>query len=204
MPKAMKFEDAVVALGRGGVLLLPTDTLPGLHCRADLQSSVQRVADLKGRDDLKALLILAGSVEQAFNVCGPLTAAQMEMAAACWPGPFSLVMPAGEHLAARVTGGLGTVAVRVPEPAELRKLILAVGRPLVSTSVNRQGEEPATILDEAVGRFCSGVDGFWSDSGLPSSVGRMVQPSALVDLTCWPAKVLRQGPKDLPELDPNA
>lgn len=199
VPLALNFEDAVTALGRGGVLLLPTDTLPGLHCRADQPDAVQRVADLKGRDDLKALLVLAGSLEQAWGVCGPLTAQQKDLAAACWPGPFSLILPAGVNLAARVTGGLGTVAVRVPEPLELRELILAVGRPLVSTSVNRQGETPATTLKQAVEGFIGVVDGFWCDSPLLSPDGQGVRPSALVDLTCWPPKVLRKGPKDLPE-----
>jgi len=49
----MKFDDAAEALRRGGVLLLSTDTLPGIHCRADDQQAVLRVAGIKGRDSNK-------------------------------------------------------------------------------------------------------------------------------------------------------
>lgn len=192
----MNFDEAVAALTCGGVLVLSTDTLPGLHCRADRQDSVLRVAGMKGRDDGKPLLVMAGSLEQGRRVCAPWTDHQESFCRACWPGPFSLILPAAGTLAPRVTCGEGTVAVRVPREPLLRDLILAVGFPLVSTSVNRQGEPPARTLAQARKIFASQVAGCWSGDGQGAPSTR---PSALVDLTGNEARVLRDGPEPLPE-----
>lgn len=194
----MKLDDAAVALSHGGVLLLSTDTLPGIHCRADDQDAVMRVACIKGRDSNKPLLVLAGSLEQALKVCGPLSALQLKYCRSCWPGPFSLILPAGERLAERVSCGLGTVAIRVPAEENLRCLISTLGMPLVSTSANLQNEEPMRDLKEAWESFKSKVDGVWTgDPDLPS----VPIASALVDLCIEPPKILRSGPLEFPWAD---
>lgn len=191
----LSFEAAATVLDRGGVLVLSTDTLPGLHCRADLQESVRRVAGLKGRDEGKPLLVLAGSYDQARSVCSPLTPEQTKACQACWPGPFSLILPVGSLLATRVTVGEGTVAVRVPRHPELQKLIFASGFPLVSTSVNRQGEAAVREMADACREFGALVDGCWQPERRPTPGDRA---SALVDLTGPSPRVLREGPEPLP------
>lgn len=191
----MKLDDAAVALSRGGVLLLSTDTLPGIHCRADDQEAVLRLAGIKGRDLNKPLLVLAGSLQQALDICAPLNSDQLEYCRVCWPGPFSLILPAGNLLAERVTCGLGTVAIRVPAEENIRRLIFAVGIPLVSTSVNMQNEAPIAGMDTAWESFKSRVDGAWRN--LPAFPPEGV-PSALVDLCGEHPLILRKGPLDFP------
>ncbi len=132
-------EDAVRRLVSGGVLLLATDTLPGWHCRADDAAAVGRILAAKGRTHDKPLLVLAGSFDQAREIAGALNAAQTAACRQCWPGPFSLILPAGSQVLPEVTAGRPTLAVRVPAVPALRDLILAVGVPLVSTSANRAG-----------------------------------------------------------------
>ncbi len=187
--------DAVRRLRAGGVLLLATDTLPGLHCRADLPEAVQRVVDCKGREAGKSLLVLAGSVAQAQAVTGPLSGGQLAACRRCWPGPFSLVLPAGAGLAPAVTGGRTTIAVRVPAVPALRELILAVGVPLVSTSANRAGQEPARDMAAAEAAFGALVDGVW---GVLPVLAVPPLPSAVVDLTADPFRELRAGPEPFP------
>jgi L-threonylcarbamoyladenylate synthase len=202
--QTLDFHDAAAALGDGKILILPTDTLPGLHCRADNQSSVLRISEIKGRDDHKPLLVLAGSVQQAALVSGPWTPHQEKCCRACWPGPFSLILPARRVLADRVLAGEGTVAVRVPGVKLLRQLILEVGMPLVSTSVNFQGEKPLGDLERAWGLFGSRVDGMWCPP--EGSFGMKTNPtaSALVDLCGDRPQILREGPEGFPrDLDPN-
>lgn len=190
-------DDAAVVLGRGGVLLLSTDTLPGIHCRADDQAAVLRVAGIKGREPGKPLLVLAGSLEQALQVCAELSPGQLKYCRACWPGPYSLILPAGNLLAGRVSAGLGTVAIRVPGQQNIRRLINLVGSALVSTSVNLAHEEPIRDIKEAFESFKDSVDGAWD--GLESSSSE-AKASALVDL-CGPQPVvLRKGPLEFPLL----
>jgi len=166
--------------------------LPGLHCRADDAAAIAKIVALKGRDAGKSLLVLAGSFDQARSVLGALNLAQEAACRACWPGPFSLILPAGDGIAKSVTSGRRTLALRVPQRAELRELILELGVTLVSTSVNRAGEPPATSMSIALGQFGGLVDGYWS--GRDRS-GDSPKASALVDLTCVPFRVLRPGPE---------
>ncbi len=199
-PTQFSFDAAIRSLRTGGVLLMDTDTLPGLHCRADDPVAAARIVAAKRRPDDKPLLVLAGSTGQAHAVCGPLTGAQLAACRRCWPGPFSLILPAGPGIAAEVLAGHETLAIRVPQPPQLRDLILAVGVPLVSTSANRSGQAPIEELTAAVDEFDPEIDGSWCLD--PPGVEVLPQsgagPSTLVDLTVTPFRVLRQGPARFP------
>ncbi len=189
--------NAVRVLKSGGVLLMDTDTLPGFHGRADLDDPIERINCLKGRESGKPLLVLAGSPEQAREVAGILDSRQSAFCDACWPGPYTLILPAGGKLADGVVGGLDTVAVRVPRLKVLRELILAIGVPLVSTSVNLAGGDAARDLDSAAEGFTNHVDGIVKYDEKVSPSG----PSALIDTTVWPFMVLRERPQPQPGLD---
>ncbi len=189
--RLLTFDDAVRLLKSGGVLLLGTDTVPGFHCRADLPESIAHIQALKGRESGKSMLVLAGSVDQAGLVTGDLDDRQSAFCGRCWPGPFSLILPAPDG---------GTVAVRVPSLAPLCSLVLSVGFPLVSTSANRSGESPCPDFEEALAGFSSQVDGAWNprESGGEGAGSALIGPSALIDVTIWPPVQLRPGPLDPP------
>lgn len=193
-------EEAVAALAEGQVLLMDTDTLPGLHCRADSPESVARIAQLKGRTEHKPFLVLAASLQQALLLANPHHEEQRQLLQVCWPGPFSIILPALGAVSEGLTGGTGSIAVRVPARGPLRKLIRDAGYPLVSTSVNRENEPPSQTLDEAIERFGDQVDGLclWTEDDAEEPGERPVQPSAVVDAREHPARVLREGPLPLP------
>jgi L-threonylcarbamoyladenylate synthase len=210
-PRTVDAGEAVRILQSGGLILMATDTLPGFHCRADDSQAVARIAAIKGRGEGKPLLVLAGSIEQAGYVTGPLDDRQGALTKACWPGPFSIILPARAGLAREVTAGSRTVAVRVPGLEFVRQLVLDAGFPVVSTSANLAGEAPALELTAAGERFGHLVDGIL-DPGLQrvkseavsADSGRLSGPSALVDATVWPPAVLRDGPAPLPAMDPRS
>ena len=113
----------------GGVALLPTDTIYGLHAVAANDEAVARIAAMKERPSEKAFVVIAASVEQliAMNVVVP------DVLRTIWPAPLTAILRSGEK----------TVAARVPDLAWLRGLLNRTG-PLVSTSANRSGEPPIT------------------------------------------------------------
>lgn len=195
-------DDAVRILDSGGVIIINTDTLPGFHCRADQAAAVQRIAGLKGRSPDKPLLVLAADLHQAGQLLGSLTLNQRDYCKRCWPGPFTLILPSSADLPAEVTAGTGTVGVRVPDHAKLRALLRAVGRPLVSSSVNIEGQAPAEDLDRAEEAFSSLVDGVHDCPGQRAAPESPPVSSALIDLTVWPPKLLRQGPLPAPSTLP--
>lgn len=191
--------EAAGVLNSGGILLLQTDTLPGLHGRADDSLACAGIQKLKGRGEKKPMVVLAANLEQVRMVCGSLSQKQEEILDAHWPGPFSFILPAGDRVCVQVTGGSGTVAVRIPNLEGLRSVINAVGYPLASTSANLAGELPCAGLAEAVALFSGQVKHHWIDESWNESMSG-VQPSALIDLTVSPANQLRPGP--LPYSEP--
>ncbi len=191
---ARGMDEVVAALAAGGVVLLPTDTLPGLHARLDRPDAVARLRRLKRRDAARPLLLLCAGIESALSLARGLEPRAVAFARRCWPGPFTLVVPVDDAVSAVVHPGGTTAGLRVPRPRELRTLLERVGSPLVSTSANRSGEPPATTLAEAAARLRQEVDLVaslpWQGAGGPSSV---------VDLTAWPPRELRPGIEELPE-----
>ena len=199
-------QDAAGVLRSGGVLVLPTDTLPGLHARADHPEALARIVAVKGRAEGKPMLVLAASLDQARPLLADLDDGREDFCDRCWPGPFSLILPARAGLPGEITGavenGSGTsrtsVAVRVPDLRPLRDLLEAVGVPLASTSVNRTGQPPETDLATAAHLFANAIDGWWALDDAGGSVATSAQPSALVDVVGWPPRLLRPGPRPLP------
>ena len=199
----LSLEDAAGLLRSGGVLVLGTDTLPGLHCRADDEKAVDRIMAMKGRAAGHSFGVIAGSAEQAKLVSGPLDERAAAYCRRCWPGPFSLILPASGSLCTKVASETGTVAVRVPAVTSLRTLLLEVGFPLVSTSANLTGNAPHATLAGAYLEFGHCIDGVWQPSEIKTDERpkKIAIPSSLIDLSCWPPKVLRKGSQDPPPAD---
>jgi len=185
-------------LAEGLVALMRTDTLPGLHARADHEAAVARILDIKGRSDDKPLLLLCASADAALAHALDPGPEAVAYAWTCWPGPFTLILPAGPTAPKAATRGRSTVALRVPKPPRLRDLIAAAGGALVSTSVNRTGEPPLTGLDDAVALFGERVDVVgemdWRKSSDEQSPDEPPPgASTLLDLTSWPPRLVRSG-----------
>jgi L-threonylcarbamoyladenylate synthase len=171
-PDAEAIADIAAVLLGGGIALLPTDTIYGLHAVAGDAEAVARVATLKGRSDGKPFVVIAASAGQlrAFGAEVP------EALENLWPAPLTAVLRRGE----------GTVAARVPDLAWLRDLLSQSG-PLVSTSANRSGEPAITTIDELSEEVAELID-IALDGGLV--VG---EPSTIVDFTGGSPQILREG-----------
>ena len=198
--------EVAAALKLGEVLLMPTDTLPGLHCRADRPEAVARIAALKERSAGKPFLLLAASLMQVETLTqiDALTAPSSQRVRAyvdrCWPGPHTLILPAALDLPLSITGGASGIALRIPAVAPLRDVISTVAAPLVSTSANRRGAPAATELTAAAHEFAPEVDAIWQPHPADWPTITAV-PSSLIDLRVWPPRILRQGSEPPPAHD---
>jgi L-threonylcarbamoyladenylate synthase len=164
--------DVADVLSRGGVALLPTDTIYGLHAAAGDAAAVARIAKLKGRGEQKPFVVIAASAEQLRAFGADVPEALEEL----WPAPLTAVL----------RRGAGTVAARVPDLAWLRRLLEQSG-PLVSTSANRSGEPAITAVDELSDEVANGID-LALDAGILQG-----KPSTIVDFTGGSPQILREG-----------
>jgi L-threonylcarbamoyladenylate synthase len=130
-------------LARGGVVVLPTDTLFGFSARLSAEDAVRRISAAKRAPNDRRYILLASSLEMVGRFVRSFGCASRDLLSSMWPAPLSVILPAGPACPAWVGP---TVAIRVPALDTLRELIEQLGEPIVSTSVNRAGEEP---LDDA-------------------------------------------------------
>src|SRR5690554_3257822 len=135
-------EDAVQCIQTGGVLAYPTEAVWGLGCNPNNEAAIQRILELKQRPWQKGLVVVAASFEQLQPWLQPLTKQQQTKVFATWPGPISWVLPCQANVSQWLRGEHDTLAVRVSAHPLVKALCQRTG-PLVSTSANPAGYEPA-------------------------------------------------------------
>lgn len=173
----------------GAVVAVPTETYYGLGVNPFDAAAVARLLAVKGRPDGKPILILIGEQGQLEDLVASVPPVARVLMEAYWPGPLTLVLPAGAKLPVSVTAGTGTVGVRHTSCGPLAELLRRTG-PLTGTSANRSGEPPvrtAAAVEQALGAMVDViVDGGTTPGGLASTV---------LDV-CDGVRIVREGPID--------
>jgi L-threonylcarbamoyladenylate synthase len=161
---------AAAVLRAGGLVGLPTETVYGLAADATSDAAVAGIYAAKARPAFNPLIAHVPSRASA-EAHGVLDAAALRLAAAFWPGPLTLVVPAREDtpvcLLARA--GLPSVALRVPAHPVALALLEACGRPVAAPSANRSGRISPTTAAHVVEEL-DGAVAVVLDAG-PCSVG---------------------------------
>ena len=148
---------AVEVLRRGGIILYPTDTVWGLGCDATNAEAVAKIYALKRSENKKSMLVLCASADMVVRYVdrAPGIAYEvMELATK----PLTLILPGAAGVAANLIPDEDTLGVRVPDHEFCRRLLRALGRPLVSTSANISGAETPVGLQDVAREIVDGVD----------------------------------------------
>lgn len=161
--------ELIKTLRAGGVAVIRTDTIYGIVGRADLQATIERIFEIKGRAPEKSPIVLISSPSEMFDTYDSAT---FEMLKSYWPGPNSIILPSSAG-PTWITRGNASIAYRLPADAALQALIREVG-PLAAPSANPEGLTPATTIDQAREYFGDLVD-YYVDSGTVTNQ----QPSSL-------------------------
>lgn len=187
-PELVARVDAI--LRAGGLVVLPTETVYGVAVRADHPEALAALSKLKGSPQEKPLTWHVGGT-QALRNFGALTQMAERLAERYWPGPLTLVLPG-------VPAGLETVTrdgwtgVRAPAHAATQSILNALDYPVVMTSANPHGEEPATDAERAA---------HWAGTATELIVDggpcKMAESSTVLKVGPGHFDVLREGPIDL-------
>src|SRR5262245_26816299 len=167
---------AAGVIARGGVIAFRTDTLYGLGADPFNREAVQRIKELKGREDRKPILIVISDRNQAFRFIARSSLTFNHLARKFWPGPLTLIGKANEHVPVEITAGSGTIGVRLPDDAHVRELVNACGGALTATSANPASLTPASTAQTVEDYFGSAIDLIIDDGAATTN-----QPSTVVD-----------------------
>jgi L-threonylcarbamoyladenylate synthase len=185
-----QIDAAVTALRSGSIVALPTETVYGLAADARNPDAVAAIYRTKGRPDFNPLIVHVAdkAAAEKLAVFSPLAD---RLAVAFWPGPMTLVLPLRENadVAAAVTAGLTTIAIRCPAHRIMREILAKSGLNLAAPSANRSGGISPTCAAHVVASL--GItaplilDGGACEAGLESTI-------VAVRENGW--QVLRPGP----------
>jgi L-threonylcarbamoyladenylate synthase len=187
-PQRDAIEEAAKWILAGGIVAIPTDTLYGLAVDPFRADAVRRLFDVKGRPEDRGLPLIAADVGQVETGMMPLSPLAVRLAACFWPGPLTIVVPAPAALAAGVTAGSGSVAVRVPAHDVARRICRSAGRPVTATSANISGQDATADPDEVERTLGDRID-LLIDTGNT----RGGAPSTIVDATTAEPRLIRAG-----------
>ncbi|MFF5447983.1 L-threonylcarbamoyladenylate synthase [Streptomyces sp. NPDC012888] len=181
-------EKAAGVLRAGGLVALPTETVYGLGANAEDPAAVSRIFEVKGRPPTHPLIVHIGGAEQLDDWVAEVPATARLLARHFWPGPLTLVLRRAPRVPLEATGGLETVAVRVPDHPLALELLSSFGGGITAPSANRFGSVSPTTADDVLAELGDAVD-FVLDGG-PCQVG---VESTIVDVTGDVPAVLRPG-----------
>ena len=187
---------AAEVIRAGGLVAFPTETVYGVGADALSAAAVARIVEAKERPRGNPLIVHVADATALDEVAVRVTDRAREVVASFWPGPLTLVLDRAAAVPLITTGGLDTVAVRVPAHPVAQGLIRAAGRPLAAPSANRSGRPSPTraphVLEDLGGRIELILDGGSTSVGLESTV---------LDMTTEPPTLLRPGGVTLEQLE---
>jgi L-threonylcarbamoyladenylate synthase len=179
---------AAEALRAGELVAFPTETVYGLGADAGDADAIARIFAAKGRPADNPLIVHLADAEGIQRVARDVTPLARDLAARFWPGPLTLVLEAGPNLPSITTGGLHTVAVRVPDHPVATALLRAAAIPVAAPSANRSGRPSPTTAAHVLEDLGPAVDIVLDGGACPVGV-----ESTVVDARGERPVVLREG-----------
>ena len=186
--RQQELDEAGEILKRGGLVAFPTETVYGLGADALNEEAAARIYAAKGRPSDNPLIVHIARPEDLEGITCEVPEAAHKLAKAFWPGPLTMILKKNDRVPKGTTGGLETVAVRMPDHALARALILAGGGYVAAPSANTSGRPSPTtaahVEEDLSGKIDMILDGGAVQIGLESTI---------VDLSEGEPVILRPG-----------
>lgn len=187
-PRDEELLEGARILREGGLVAFPTETVYGLGANALDEEAARKIYEAKGRPSDNPLIAHVSSMEEVYPLVSQVSEKAKKLMDAFWPGPMTLIFPKSDLVPYGTTGGLDTVAVRMPSDPVANRLIALAGVPVAAPSANTSGRPSPTtaqhVLQDMDGRIDMIIDG--------GPVGIGVE-STIVDVSVETPTVLRPG-----------
>ena len=187
-PIGTSIDRALEILRNGGVIGFPTETVYGLAADASNSVAVNRIFDIKGRPRNHPLIVHLDSLAEARLWSADWSASAEILGALFWPGPLTVIVTKALTVHHEVTGGLETLALRVPNHAVALEVLRGLEGGIAAPSANKFGKVSPTTAEHVLADLGSEVD-YILDGG-PCSIGL---ESTIVDCSAHTIQILRPG-----------
>lgn len=181
-------KEAADLIRSGELVAFPTETVYGLGADANNPAAARKIYAAKGRPSDNPLIVHIADIADFAHVASKIPKEAEMLAKAFWPGPLTMILEKGDKVPDQTTGGLGTVAVRMPDHPAALAFIRECGCPVAAPSANASGR-PSPTLAVHVKEDLDGRIPFILDGG---EVGIGIE-STILDLTEDVPVILRPG-----------
>ena len=159
---------------QGDIIAFPTETVYGLGANCFDEDALDKIYKAKGRPSDNPIIVHVSSIEQATEIAARVSPTAKKLMEHFWPGPLTLVMQKKDEVPKKVTGGLDTVAIRMPMHQVARTIIELAGVPIAAPSANISGKPSPTtaqaVFDDMDGKIPLIVDSGPCEVGIESTV----------------------------------
>ncbi len=171
---SQNIKKAAEIIKNGGIVGMPTETVYGLAANALDENAVKRIFEAKGRPQDNPLIVHISNMDMLSPLVREIPQVALKLAECFWSGPLTMIFPKSSLIPDVTSGGLDTVAVRMPESEAARALIDTCGLPLAAPSANISGSPSPTsaqhVFDDMNGRIPLIIDGGACSCGVESTV----------------------------------
>lgn len=188
-------------LKRGGLVVFPTETVYGLGANGLDKNACEGIFKAKGRPNDNPLILHIAHISQLDELVKEVPKIAQKCIKKFWPGPLTIIFKKSDLVPKEVTGGLETVAIRMPSNKIAHKILADVMLPIAAPSANISGRPSPTkaehVIEDLMGKVDIIVDGGHTVVGIESTV---------LDVTSDPPMILRPGKitlEDLQKVDKN-
>jgi len=178
-PEEKIIKEAAEVIKKGGLAIIPTETVYGIAANSLNGVAVKRLYEIKRRPSDKPFSLLIDNKEKIEEVARAIPVGAYKLIHKFWPGPLTIILKSKTE---------GTVGVRLPDNEVARAVISHAGVPLACPSANISGSNPPVNFEEALKDLKDQVD-FAIDAGET----KLKRESSIVDFSVEPAKVIRAG-----------
>jgi len=167
-------EKAATVIKSGGLVVFPTETVYGLGANVFDEKALAKIFFAKGRPSDNPIIVHIGDKKQLKELTDIISKYQKKLIDAFWPGPLTIIFEKKDTISNIVSGGLSTIAVRMPSNLFARKLINLAGVPIAAPSANTSGRPSGTtgedVYNDLFGKVDMIIDTGFSDIGVESTV----------------------------------
>lgn len=171
---AKDVNEAAEILKMGGIVAIPTETVYGLAADAFNEDAIRKIFIAKGRPSDNPLIVHISSIDEIYGLVQEVTPEAIKLANAFWPGPLTIILKKSKFILDIISGGLDTVAIRMPAHRIAKKIIKKTKTPLVAPSANLSGRPSPTKVEHVAldlkGKIDAIVDAGTCNIGVESTV----------------------------------
>jgi len=183
-----KIKQAGKIIRNQGIVIFPAQCLYGLAANALDPQAIQKVFDLKQRPQSNPILVLIQAPEDLKNFVKKVPDSARILMEKFWPGNLTLVFEAAEKVSPQLTAHTGKIGIRIPSHPVARALVQQAQGPITGTSANLSGQPGCDQVCNLPSAILDGADMILDAGLLKGGAG-----STIVDVTCDPVLILRQG-----------